>query len=102
MTRDIKIDKRLIGHKVIKNMYASGAKKDNNVLGLLLNKTFGINSPVNTTIIVDVIVFKITCVTGEKEANKVALKMLANNIPYKTKTILLPTNIVETKPLGLR
>ena len=61
----IKIDKRLIGHKVIKNKYANGAKKDNNVLGLLLNMTFGMNSPVNTTMIVDNTVFKRTCVTGE-------------------------------------
>jgi len=50
---------------VIKNKYANGAKKDNNVLGLLLNMTFGINSPVNTTMIVDNTVFKRTCVTGE-------------------------------------
>ena len=50
---------------------------------------------------VEKMVFRITCVTGGKDKNNVALKMSANNIPYKTKTILLPTNIVDTKPFGL-
>ncbi len=78
-----------------------GKKKDKSALELLLNNTFGINSPVKTTMTVENMVFRITCVTGGKDKNNVALKMSANNIPYKTKTILLPTNIVDTKPFGL-
>ena len=71
-------------------------------LGFRLKNVLGRNSPVKTTIIVERIVSRITCVAVSMPLNMVLLNISAKIIPYNTRTILFPTSMVDTKPLGLR
>ena len=80
-TRARKVAKRLIGQRIIKKIYAKGAKNVSSRFGLLLNKVFGKNSPVKRMTSVDNNVSNTTRVAESNEANSVVSKICAKKIP---------------------
>ena len=81
-------------------MYAGTANTESSRLALFLNRILGKNSPVNSITSVDNNVSAVTLAPSSKELKSVLSNNWANNIPYTTSTMLLPTSIVLTKPLG--
>ena len=72
----------------------------NRRLALFLNNTLGRNSPVNSIITVERTVSAGTVKPASIPAKIVLSNSLAISIPYITSTMLFPTSIVLTKPLG--
>ena len=69
-------------------------------LALFLNRTLGRNSPVKSIITVDNTVSAGTVKAASIPLKSVLSNSLAMSMPYITSTMLLPTSIVLTKPLG--
>ena len=84
-------------------MNAGTANKFNVKFGLILNNVLGMNSPVTRMINVDMMV----CINTIRKSFSIKLLKKrcsissAISIPYMTRAILFPTNIVDMKLLEL-